>query len=79
MSQDNIKFFAVLQNQQQAVEVPISDLETNDLDSLAIYRVDFDINDMPIEEVLIYLPAHHTNPNSVIRKSGISLYSGIMS
>lgn len=79
MSQNNIKYFVVVENQQQAVEVPLSDLETNDLNALAIYRVDFDVNDMPLEDVLIYLPAYHTNPKSVIRKSGISLYSGTIS
>lgn len=79
MSTDNIKYFAVIDNQQQAVEVPISDLEDKDLNALAIYRVDFDVNDMPLEDVLHYLPAYHTNPKSVIRKSGISLYSGTMS
>ena len=79
MSQDNIKYFAVLQNQQQAVEIPFSDLDNNNLDSLAIYRVDVDVNDMPIQDVLLYLPAYHANPKSVIRKPGISLYSGTIS
>lgn len=79
MSQDNIKYFAVLANQNQAVEVPRNDLEDNDLDSLAIYRVDLDVNDMPLEDIYIYLPAYHTNPNSVSRKAGITLYSGTMS
>jgi hypothetical protein len=79
MSQTNLKYFAVFENQQQAVEIPFSDLDDNDLKALAIYRVDFDVNDMPLEDVLIYLPAYHINSKSVIRKSGISLYSGTMS
>ena len=76
MSQNNIKFFAVLENEEQAVELTLSQLDDQSLDSLAIYRVDMDINDMSIEDLLIYLPAYHTDPQSLIRKSGISLYSG---
>lgn len=76
MSQHNIKYFAVLENEEQAVELTLSQLDNNSLNSQAIYRVDMDINDMPVSDLLLYLPAYHISPTSLIRKAGISLYSG---
>ena len=76
MSQQNIKYFSVLEGEEQAVELTLSQLDTNSLNSQAIYRVDMDINDMPVSDLLLYLPAYHINPTSLIRKAGISLYSG---
>ena len=76
MSNQNIKYFSIIENQDQAVELSISELDDNANDCLAIYRVDMDVNDMPVEDLLLYLPAYHINPKSLIRKAGISLYSG---
>lgn len=77
MSQNNIRYFAVMQNEEQAIELNPDQLQNVDPNCLAIYRVDFDINDMSLEDIYIYLPAYHNSPNNFIKKSGISFYSGI--
>lgn len=75
----NIKYFGILVSKNKAVELPMAELNDFNPDLLAIYRVDFDVNDMPYEDVVIYLPVYYSNPKSLIKKSGITLYSGTSS
>lgn len=75
----NIKYFGILVSQNKAIELSMAELNNFNPDLLAIYRVDFDVNDMPYEDVVIYLPVYYNNPKSLIKKSGITLYSGTSS
>lgn len=77
MNTNNL-YFAVVKNQEQAVQISIDDIQTENPDYIAIYAVDRELNNMPLEDLLNYLPAFHHHPDGYVTRSGINLYCGVL-
>lgn len=77
MNTNNL-YFAVVKNQEQAIQISIDDIQTENPDYIAIYAVDRELNNMPLEDLLNYLPAFHHDPDGYVTRSGINLYCGVL-